>query len=378
MQQIVLPESLPAGVIHKTDASVGAQCQAGDLLLSVICEGKIYEIEAPHDGFLLALASNNAQVEPDRQILAIISEHYSASAQRQASRILDRSFGESGPGLEVCDVEHTMELPQFAQHNIEVTPEAAAILRRMKFNPREIWDALSGARGDRHAPGQVITAQAIHDYLHLGSELAILGASTDALEIIDLVESCGELKHYEMRLYDDSAWVTGRCMVNVPITGKIPDVIERANSGVVGALVIASRGPGRAALFERVFNAVTCAPILQLVHPSATVANSAILDSGTLVSAGAVVGPHAIIGAGSVIGYGAIVGALAIVGEHCCVGAGSVVETEAVVNDGAHLGPGCVIARGVQVPKHLDVPPASHITADGFGNNASPGGQPCA
>ncbi|MGH7635229.1 MAG: acetyltransferase [Gemmatimonadaceae bacterium] len=68
-----------------------------------------------------------------------------------------------------------------------------------------------------------------------------------------------------------------------------------------------------------------------LVHPAATVSESAQLGNGTVVFAGAVVNAAATIGAAVVINSGAVV-------EHDCS-----------VGDGAHIAPGAVLTGGVSV-----------------------------
>jgi len=68
-----------------------------------------------------------------------------------------------------------------------------------------------------------------------------------------------------------------------------------------------------------------------LVHPAATVSESAQLGPGTVVFAGAVVNAAATIGSAAIINSAAVV-------EHDCT-----------VGDGAHIAPGAVLTGGVNV-----------------------------
>ena len=68
-----------------------------------------------------------------------------------------------------------------------------------------------------------------------------------------------------------------------------------------------------------------------LVHPSATVSESAQLGAGTVVFAGAVVNAAATIGTAAIIN------------------SASVVEHDCIVGDGAHIAPGAVLTGGVSV-----------------------------
>jgi len=83
----------------------------------------------------------------------------------------------------------------------------------------------------------------------------------------------------------------------------------------------------------RLRSAKRAAPALMpaLVHPAATVSESAQLGSGTVVFAGAVVN------AAATVGLAAIVNSAAVVEHDCTVG------------DGAHIAPGAVLTGGVNV-----------------------------
>ena len=68
-----------------------------------------------------------------------------------------------------------------------------------------------------------------------------------------------------------------------------------------------------------------------LIHPSATVASSALIGLGTVIMAGAVVQPRASIG------------------EHCIVGTCATVDHDCAVGDFVHLAPGAHLRSGVRV-----------------------------
>lgn len=68
-----------------------------------------------------------------------------------------------------------------------------------------------------------------------------------------------------------------------------------------------------------------------LVHPSATVASSALIGMGTVIMAGAVVQ------------------ARAIIGMHCIINTGASVDHDCVVWDYVHIAPGAHLCGGVTV-----------------------------
>ena len=85
------------------------------------------------------------------------------------------------------------------------------------------------------------------------------------------------------------------------------------------------------------------------VHPTAVVADGAVLESPVEV------GPGAVVGAGAQIGAGSIIGARTVVGERCRIGQSSVLHPGVVLYDGVQLGDRVILHSGCV------------IGADGFG-----------
>lgn len=94
-----------------------------------------------------------------------------------------------------------------------------------------------------------------------------------------------------------------------------------------------------------------------LVHPTATVASSALIGMGTVIMAGA------------------IVQARAVIGQHCILNSGCTVDHDCVLDDfvhiapGAHLcgtvkvGEGSLVGVGVGVAPNTTIPPWSLLKA---------------
>ncbi len=92
------------------------------------------------------------------------------------------------------------------------------------------------------------------------------------------------------------------------------------------------------------------------VHPSAVVADDAVLGAAVLV------GPQAVIEAGAQIGDGAQIGAGTVVGRNARIGAGTRLAARVVVGFDCQIGERCIVHSGVV------------IGADGFGFAPSPEG----
>jgi sugar O-acyltransferase (sialic acid O-acetyltransferase NeuD family) len=87
----------------------------------------------------------------------------------------------------------------------------------------------------------------------------------------------------------------------------------------------------------------------EIVHGSASVAVSAVIDDGAQIMAGAIVGAEAVIRRDAIVNAGAIVGHDAHIGECAHLASGSRVAGGAFIGDGALIGAGAVVIQGRSV-----------------------------
>jgi sugar O-acyltransferase (sialic acid O-acetyltransferase NeuD family) len=80
-----------------------------------------------------------------------------------------------------------------------------------------------------------------------------------------------------------------------------------------------------------------------LVHPSATIARSAVLEAGSVIFPQVVVGARSRIGRGTIINRGALIGHHTHVGEHVFIGPGANVAGGVEIGEGAYIGLGSII-----------------------------------
>ncbi len=89
--------------------------------------------------------------------------------------------------------------------------------------------------------------------------------------------------------------------------------------------------------------------LLTAVHPSATIAPSAKLGSGTVVMAQAAINPDAVIGQGVIINTGAIVEHDCRIGDFAHLSPKAAIGGNGTVGNFAWLGIGCTVIHGVDV-----------------------------
>jgi UDP-3-O-[3-hydroxymyristoyl] glucosamine N-acyltransferase len=82
-----------------------------------------------------------------------------------------------------------------------------------------------------------------------------------------------------------------------------------------------------------------------VVHPSADVADSAVLGAGTRVWHLAQVREDAVLGEGCIIGRGAYIGTGVRLGHHCKVQNHALVYEPAELGDGVFIGPAVVLTN---------------------------------
>jgi sugar O-acyltransferase (sialic acid O-acetyltransferase NeuD family) len=103
----------------------------------------------------------------------------------------------------------------------------------------------------------------------------------------------------------------------------------------------------RAMLFDRCLDAdlEPWSPI----HPSATVASSAMIGQGTQIVAGVIVNPHAKIGHNVILNTGCTVDHDNVIGDHAFIAPGANLGGDVTVGEGAFVGIGASVLPGVTI-----------------------------
>lgn len=88
---------------------------------------------------------------------------------------------------------------------------------------------------------------------------------------------------------------------------------------------------------------------IAVVHPSALVAEGAVLGDGVQVMAGAIIQTGAVIGANVLINSGAIVDHDCRIGAHCHIATGACLSGGVQLGTSVHVGTGASIIQGIDV-----------------------------
>ncbi|EAT16124.1 acetyltransferase [Desulfuromonas acetoxidans] len=154
------------------------------------------------------------------------------------------------------------------------------------------------------------------------NRLAILGASGHGKVIADIAECCG----WQVIDFFDDAWPDVACIGSWNVVGVTNTLISKLHEYTGVVVAIGNNKIRNRKMFQL---KELKAPLVSLVHPSATVSRYTVIGSGSVLMAGVVVN------AGTTIGDGAIL-------NTCCS-----VDHDCILGDGVHVSPGAHLAGNV-------------------------------
>lgn len=201
--------------------------------------------------------------------------------------------------------------------------------------------------------------------------LIIFGGGGHGRSVIDLVRAMGT---YRLAGVIDDQLPRGSDVLGVPVLGGARDLKAVYSQGIQFA-ANAVGGIGNVALRLKIFDLLENAGFAfpALIHPSAVIERSAVIEGGVQILPQAYVGSAARIGFGTVLNAGAIVSHDCVVGRvvnlspgatlagnvrvenHAQIGMRATVNMQITVGAGALLGNGCTVKA--------DVPPGTRVCA---------------
>jgi UDP-perosamine 4-acetyltransferase len=174
--------------------------------------------------------------------------------------------------------------------------------------------------------------------------IAGLGAGGHAKCVVEAVRSVFRFR--VIGLIDTDPRLAGAKVLGCRVIGGDAIAAFRAQgveNGFVGLGGTGDTGPRRTAaalMREAGFR------LPSIVHRSASVAVSAVLEDGVQVLAAAIVGPEAVLERDALVNAGAVIGHDVVVGACAHVASGARIAGGVVIGDGAHVGSGAVVLQG--------------------------------
>jgi sugar O-acyltransferase (sialic acid O-acetyltransferase NeuD family) len=189
----------------------------------------------------------------------------------------------------------------------------------------------------------------------IGGRVILVGAGRFAEETSDVAADAGMVVAAVIEGLDPSRadaaaappilWVDGQA-------GFEPDL----------PILPAIGSPRRRALVERLVS--DGRTLATLVHPSAVIARTAILDPGCVIFPHVVVGARTRIGRGTIVNRGVLIGHHTVVGEHVFIGPGANVAGGVRIGDEAYIGMGSIVRDDREVGAGATVGAGAVVVGD--------------
>lgn len=155
-------------------------------------------------------------------------------------------------------------------------------------------------------------------------KLAILGAGGHAKVVADTAECCGWTN---IDFFDDN-WPTTQCVGHWSVVGNTNTLLARLHE-FEGVVVAIGRNDIRCLKLTELSS--VGAPLISVIHPTATISRYATIGIGSVIFAGVVVNMDAVIGVGAILNTGCSI-------DHDCL-----------LDDYVHISPGARVAGNVHI-----------------------------
>ncbi len=169
------------------------------------------------------------------------------------------------------------------------------------------------------------------------SRIIIVGAGGHGAIVADIVRDA-------VGFVDDDPTKAGTTILDLPVLGPIASLERIEHDEVVVAI-----GDNR---LRRVLTEHLCAQgerVATVIHPFASIAPSAIVGAGSMISAGAVLLPRATIGRGVILNTKASVDHDSVVGDFAHISCGATVGANVQVGKETLVGIGAAVISGMTV-----------------------------
>ncbi len=184
-------------------------------------------------------------------------------------------------------------------------------------------------------------------------DIYVIGAGGHGEVVLDNVRAGGV--HRVVGFLDSNEALRGTVLDGVPVLG-LPAAVD-------GPFVVAIGDNAARKSFVETFTARGLEAVT-ITHPTAYIASSARIGSGTVICTGAVVCSHARIGRGAIINTGAVVEHHNRIGDFAHVAPGVVLAGRTTVEEGALIGAGATVIPFMTVGSWSTVGAGSVIIED--------------
>lgn len=181
-------------------------------------------------------------------------------------------------------------------------------------------------------------------------KVVILGASGHAGVIIDAILEAGG---YDIVGLLDDVHDVGENILGFPVIGGIDDIqmIAESEKDITCAIAIGDNY-GRKTVEEKVLSLCSCLAFLTVIHPQASVSESAKIGEGSVILAGAVIGVGAILGKLCLLNTNASLDHDSFMGDYSSLAPNVATGGNIRIGKYTAVGIGANLLQGIEVGKH--------------------------
>lgn len=334
----------PGALLAALHITSGQFIHQGDRLCTLETTKSTAELTAETDGFVVGLSFESGQTIQAGEILCYLAESADWSAPT----------GAGGKSIKADTSPANVRISQPAlllarQHNLDLSQ-----LPGDKFITEKMVQDLVASSAQ---PKLVLPVQSYDP-----NGIIVFGAGGHGKALIDLIRVIGTNPIAGV-VDDDPA--AGTAIMGVPVLGGgniLELLIEKGIHLAVNAVGGIGNISSRIKVFERLSQAGFTCPAL--VHPTAFVEPSAVLENGVQVMPHAYVGSEARLGYGTIVNTGAIVSHDCILGDYVNLSPGAILAGEVLVGDAALIGMGVTVNLQVKIGERARIGNGSTVKQD--------------
>jgi acetyltransferase EpsM len=338
------PEAL-AAVVHVQE---GQYVTKGEPLLTLETTKSTNEVAAEADGYITGLEVSQGHLVRAGDLFAYIAESQDwtppISDQNPVSKTSKLTWGTQGIRI----TQPARDLAEESGVELERLPKDQLITLSMV---REYIKQEKSLKLDKEA-GLEFNPKAVIVY----------GGGGHGKTIIDMLRTLGL---YSIEGIIDDGLEVGQSIMGVPVLGGAESLYSVYSKGVQQA-INAVGGIGNISIRIEIFKRLAAAGFTfpALVHPSAVVETSSVLEAGTQVFSKAYLGSEAQVGFGCIVNTGAIISHDCVLGPYSNISPGAILAGEVSVGQGALIGMGATINLQVRVGAGARIGNGATVKAD--------------
>ncbi|MFN7092910.1 MAG: acetyltransferase [Allorhizobium sp.] len=198
--------------------------------------------------------------------------------------------------------------------------------------------------------------------------IVCIGGGGHAAAVIDILQTLADISEANPSIAGFTDMTPhAQAVLGVPCIGTDADLPGLVEANQLTHFIVAvgsTKGGGH--LRTRLFFAAESAGLVPFtaVHPSAAVASSACLGTGSVVMAGTVIQPRTEIGRNVIVNTGATIDHDCRIGDHVHVAPGAVLAGGVVLEDGCHIGIGATIIQNIRIGRSATVAAGATVIRD--------------